>query len=122
VPLFRGVISCLRSTTALDGSTSTKSGFGIPRNPQLVLMDIRDIRGKERFAMKSEWLTAREAAGIVRVHPVTLLKWARLGKVPHRRLSARKIVFPLSQLTAWLETGSYTDPVGHAAQPERTAA
>jgi hypothetical protein len=85
-------------------------------------MDIPDIRGKERFAMKSEWLTAREAAGIVRVHPVTLLKWARLGKVPHRRLSARKIVFPLSQLTAWFETGSYTDPVGHAAQPERTAA
>jgi len=73
-------------------------------------------------AMRSQWLTAREAAEIVRIHPVTLLKWAREGKVPHRRLSARKIVFPLSQLTAWLETESYTDSVGHAAQPERTAA
>jgi len=76
---------------------------------------------RKEVAMKSEWLTAREAAGIVRVHPVTLLKWAREGKVPHRRLSARKIVFPLSQLTAWMEAQSYTDPVGHAAQPERTA-
>jgi excisionase family DNA binding protein len=72
--------------------------------------------------MKSQWLTAREAAQIVRIHHVTLLKWAREGKVPHRRLSARKIVFPLSQLTAWLETGNYTDSVGHAAQPEKTAA
>jgi excisionase family DNA binding protein len=74
------------------------------------------------LSTKSQWLTAREAAGVVRMHPVTLLRWAREGKVPHRRLSARKILFPLSQLTAWLETGSYTDPVGYAAQPERTVA
>ncbi|WP_396127220.1 helix-turn-helix domain-containing protein [Edaphobacter bradus] len=72
--------------------------------------------------MKSQWLTAREAAGIVRIHPVTLLKWAREGKVPHRRLSSLKIVFSLSQLVMWLESGSYTDGVGHAAQPERTVA
>jgi len=49
------------------------------------------------------FLTAREAAQIARLHPVTLLRWAREGKVPHRRLSARKIVFPLVQLNAWLE-------------------
>lgn len=48
------------------------------------------------------FLTAAEAAKIARLHPVTLLKWAREGKVPHRRLSARKVVFPLSQLTGWL--------------------
>jgi excisionase family DNA binding protein len=70
----------------------------------------------------NEWLTAREAASIVRIHPVTLLRWAREGKVPHRRLSARKIVFSFSQLTAWLEAESYNDGVGHAAQPERTVA
>jgi excisionase family DNA binding protein len=81
-----------------------------------------DPKPPVRSAMKRQWLTAREAAEVVRIHPVTLLRWAREGKVPHRRLSARKILFPLSQLTAWLETESYTDPVGHAAQPERTAA
>ena len=81
-----------------------------------------DPKPRGSSAMKSQWLTAREAAAIVRIHPVTLLRWAREGKVPHRRLSARKIVFPLSQLTAWLDTESYTDRVGHAAQPERTAA
>jgi excisionase family DNA binding protein len=59
------------------------------------------------------FLTAAEAAKIARVHPVTLLKWAREGRVPHRRLSARKVVFPLSQLTAWLS--GYTGPVAHAA-------
>ena len=48
-------------------------------------------------------LTPKEAAKIARLHPVTLLRWAREGRVPHRRLSARKIVFPLGQLTAWLD-------------------
>jgi excisionase family DNA binding protein len=60
------------------------------------------------------FLTAKEAAQIARLHPVTLLRWAREGRVPHRRLSSRKIVFPRSQLTAWLESG-YTDSTVRAA-------
>jgi excisionase family DNA binding protein len=104
-------------TSAFDlaGRSNTHIGdfsFPNPLNP----------KPPTRSATKSQWLTAREAAVVVRMHPVTLLRWAREGKVPHRRLSARKILFPLSQLTAWLENGSYTDPVGHAAQPERTVA
>lgn len=67
--------------------------------------------------------TASEAAKVARLHPVALLRWAREGRVPHRRLSARKVVFPLSQLNDWLSSGcNYTVPVGHAAQPERMAA
>lgn len=104
-------------TSAFDlaGRSNTDVGdfsFPNPLNP----------KPPTRSATKAQWLTAREAAVVVRMHPVTLLRWAREGKVPHRRLSARKILFPLSQLTAWLENGSYTDPVGHAAQPERTVA
>jgi len=60
------------------------------------------------------FLTSKEAALIARLHPVTLLRWAREGKVPHRRLSARKIVFPLTQLKAWLESG-YTESTVRAA-------
>ncbi|HWW23881.1 MAG TPA: helix-turn-helix domain-containing protein [Edaphobacter sp.] len=60
------------------------------------------------------FLTSKEAAQIARLHPVTLLRWAREGKVPHRRLSARKIVFPLTQLKAWLESG-YTESTVRAA-------
>ena len=56
------------------------------------------------------FLTAKEAAQIARLHPVTLLRWAREGKVPHRRLSARKIVFPLGQLNAWLERATLIAP------------
>lgn len=58
------------------------------------------------------YLTAQEAAKIARIHPGTLLRWAREGRVPHRRLSARKVVFPLSKLHSWL---GYTGSVGHAA-------
>ncbi|MCU1223256.1 MAG: hypothetical protein JWQ42_1349 [Edaphobacter sp.] len=72
--------------------------------------------------MNNQWLTTREASEIVRIHPVTLLKWAREGKVPHRRLSTRKIVFSLSQLETWLDSGGYNYSVGHAAQSERTVA
>lgn len=60
------------------------------------------------------FLTSKEAARIARLHPVTLLRWAREGKVPHRRLSARKIVFPSAQLKAWLESG-YTNSTVRAA-------
>ena len=60
------------------------------------------------------FLTTKEAAQIARLHPVTLLRWAREGRVPHRRLSSRKIVFPRGQLTAWLQS-SYTDSTVRAA-------
>lgn len=60
------------------------------------------------------FLTAKEAAQIARLHPVTLLRWAREGRVPHRRLSSRKIVFPRGQLNAWLESG-YTVSTVRAA-------
>jgi excisionase family DNA binding protein len=64
--------------------------------------------------LSNAFLTAKEAAKIVRLHPVTLLRWAREGRVPHRRLSPRKIVFPRSQLVAWLESG-YTGSTVRAA-------
>jgi excisionase family DNA binding protein len=60
------------------------------------------------------FLNTKEAARLVRLHPVTLLRWAREGRVPHRRLSARKIVFSRSQLKAWLESG-YTGNTVRAA-------
>jgi excisionase family DNA binding protein len=58
-------------------------------------------------------LTADEAAARLRLHPVTVLKWAREGRIPHRRLG-RKVVFPLSLLNSWLESG-YTDSAVRAA-------
>lgn len=59
-------------------------------------------------------LTPAEAAKLLRLHPVTLLRWAREGKVPHRRFGQRKVLFPQSQLTAWVESG-YTDAAVRAA-------
>jgi excisionase family DNA binding protein len=58
-------------------------------------------------------LTAAEAAAELRLHPVTILRWAREGRIPHRRLG-RKVVFPLSLLNSWLESG-YTDSAVRAA-------
>lgn len=67
-----------------------------------------------------KFLTAHEVAAILPLHPVTILKWAREGKIPHRRLG-RKVVFPLRQLRIWLES-EYTDSAVHAAITERMAA
>jgi predicted DNA-binding transcriptional regulator AlpA len=69
-------------------------------------------------------LTAQQLAEIVPLHHVTILRWAREGRIPHRRLSARKIVFLPSEINTWLSSGAqfYTEGVGHAAQPERMAA
>lgn len=62
-------------------------------------------------------LTAQQLAAIVPLHPVTLLRWAREGKIPHRRLSARKVVFLASEINRWLADGSslYHADAGRAA-------
>ena len=62
-------------------------------------------------------LTAQQLAAIVPMHPVTLLRWAREGRIPHRRLSSRKVVFLPSQIDRWLADDSslYAGQVGHAA-------
>jgi len=65
-------------------------------------------------SVEVSFLTAKEAARIARIHPVTLLRWARQGRVPHRRLGARKVLFPSQQFNEWLESG-YTDSAVHAA-------
>lgn len=59
-------------------------------------------------------LTAQELSRIVPLHPVTILRWARQGRIPHRRLSSRKIVFLLPEINEWLASG-YTEPVVRAA-------
>jgi excisionase family DNA binding protein len=64
--------------------------------------------------LNDAFLTPQEAARIARVHPVTLLRWCREGRVPHRRLSARKVLFSHKDLTAWLAS-DYTGPVSRAA-------
>jgi hypothetical protein len=69
-------------------------------------------------------VTAQELSAIVPLHPVTILRWAREGKIPHRRLSARKIVFMPVEINEWLASGSslYTDPATRAASTERLEA
>ena len=59
-------------------------------------------------------LSAAELAPILGLHTVTLLRWAREGRIPHRRLSARKVVFIPSEVDAWLLSG-YTGSAVRAA-------
>lgn len=58
-------------------------------------------------------LTAEEAARLLRLHPVTVLRWARGGKIPCRKMG-RKVLFPLSLLNSWVASG-YTDSAVRAA-------
>jgi excisionase family DNA binding protein len=62
-------------------------------------------------------LSATELAPIIGLHSVTILRWAREGRIPHHRLSARKIVFLPSEINRWLsgDSGLYPVRVGHAA-------
>lgn len=59
-------------------------------------------------------LSAAELAPQLGLHSGTLLRWAREDRIPHRRLSARKIVFIPSEVDAWLASG-YTDSAVRAA-------
>lgn len=58
-------------------------------------------------------ITAAEAAKLLNLHHVTVLRWAREGRLPHLRLG-RKVMFRASALDAWC-TESYTRPAVRAA-------
>ena len=60
-------------------------------------------------------ISATEAAQLLGIHPVTILRWAREGRVPHLRLG-RKVKFRVSELNSWSST-IYTDSAVRVAQP-----
>ncbi len=60
-------------------------------------------------------ISAAEAAGLLGIHPVTILRWAREERIPHRRLG-RKVKFRVSDLNSWSST-IYTDSAVRVAQP-----
>lgn len=75
-------------------------------------------------AIETPW-NAQQLAAFLGMHKVTVLKWTREGRIPHRKLSARKILYIPQQIREWLVvSGSnpYTEPVGRAASSEREAA
>ena len=66
------------------------------------------IRGAVSL-LTSEWLTASEAAELLRVKHRTVLKWAKTGQIPAHRLSGSKRVtwrFLKSELDAMLSVPS----------------
>lgn len=69
-------------------------------------------------------LSASDLAPILGIHPVTLLRWAREGRVPHRRLGPRKVIFVASDINKWLLSDSslYPELATRAAITERMAA
>jgi excisionase family DNA binding protein len=48
-------------------------------------------------------ISAVDAGQLLDLHPVTLLRWAREGRIPHRRLG-RRVVFRISELDKWLSS------------------
>jgi excisionase family DNA binding protein len=78
-------------------------------------MMIKETLIKQHRPQFEPLLTSAEAARLLSIHPVTLLRWAREGSVPHRKLG-RKVVFRASELNSWYAT-SYTKSAVRAAQP-----
>ncbi len=60
-------------------------------------------------------ISAAEAGQLLGIHPVTILRWAREGRIPHLRMG-RKVKFRVSDLNSWSST-IYTDSAVRVAQP-----
>ena len=58
-------------------------------------------------------ITAVEAGSLLVLHPVTVLRWCREGRIPHIRLG-RRVMFRASELNLWLAS-NYKIGVAHAA-------
>jgi excisionase family DNA binding protein len=59
-------------------------------------------------------LTSVDAGKLLSLHPVTILRWAREGKIPHLRLG-RKVMFRASELNSWCINGYSISAVRAAA-------
>jgi excisionase family DNA binding protein len=46
---------------------------------------------------------AKDIAQLANVTLQTVLKWAREGKIPHHRISARCLRFSVEEVNAWLQ-------------------
>lgn len=46
---------------------------------------------------------ARDIAEMANVSLQTVLKWAREGKIPHHRISARCLRFSIEEVNHWLQ-------------------
>lgn len=66
-------------------------------NPDAIVIDALN---NGRFNSFEPLLSTTDAALLLNLHPVTLLRWAREGKLPHLRLG-RKVMFRASELDAW---------------------
>lgn len=51
-----------------------------------------------------ELLTAKEVAGLWRVSPKTVIRWARSGRLPSIALGARSVRFDRGEMERWFET------------------
>ena len=60
-------------------------------------------------------ISAHEAGRLLGIHPVTVLRWAREGRVPHRRIG-RRVAFRTSELNQWVAT-LYTGTAVSVTQP-----
>lgn len=70
------------------------------------------------FSVKSQWLTATEAALYLKVKPRTVLKWAKEGRMPCHPLSGSKRItwrFLRSELDGMLTPPSAAEPGGFNA-------
>lgn len=85
--------------------------------PTLDILTSSAVSGTPPVSAIETPLTAQELSKVVPLHPVTILRWAREGRIPSRRLSARKVLFLPSEVSKWLSSGSslYTEPAGRRA-------
>jgi excisionase family DNA binding protein len=71
----------------------------------------------ENFTFSFEpFISAIEAGRLLGIHPVTILRWAREGRIPHRRFG-RKVKFRKSELDQW-QRNLYTEVAVRVAQPQ----
>ncbi|MER3468276.1 MAG: hypothetical protein C4312_07200, partial [Thermoflexus sp.] len=70
-------------------------------------------RRKQAVEPGGEWLSLKDAAAMLGVHPATLRVWADAGRIPSRRTAGGHRRFARRDLEAWLQA--------HGAEPGAAA-
>lgn len=67
------------------------------------------VTKSDRRSVDGEWLSLRDAAKVVGVHPATLRTWADRGRVASRRTAGGHRRFNRADLQAWLDASRAND-------------
>ena len=91
----------MKTATIITIETILEADRTIPKTKREKVMDILLDRAPPPLPMKKRLLTAKQAGEIIGVHPATLRRYEKQGKINVLRITSRKVRYDYAEVIAF---------------------